>query len=310
MVNCGVPQGSILGPTLFLCYINDMSDALKCRLSLYADDSALVYCGPDSLSVANFLSCELDTCHKWLVDNKLSLHLGKTECILFGPKRRLNSGVEFEIKLRDTVVSRVTFVKYLGVQLDQFLNFSNHVENLLKKANAKLGFLYRNSQFLNSYVRRLLCQSLIFSNVEYCSPAWYYRITSPVRESLNVLQRKCARFSFGWGPRTHIGDEELSNLGWIPFSKRVMFFSLVHAYKVRNGLSPAYLSDGFTFTSDVHSHNLRHSNVNFSLARCHSPTGTFSRSVVSDWNSLPKELKESRTLPVFKSALKRHLRSS
>ena len=124
----------------------------------------------------------------------------------------------------------MTFVKYLGVKLDQFLNFSDHVENLLRKANAKLGFLYRNSKFLNSYVRRLLCQSLIFSNVEYCSPAWYYGLTSSVRESLNVLQRKCARFSFGWGPRTHIGDEELSDLRWIPFSKRVMFFSLVHAY--------------------------------------------------------------------------------
>ena len=98
-------------------------------------------------------------------------------------------------------------------------------------------------------------------------------------------------------------------LGWLPFSKRVTYFSLVHAYKVRNGLSPAYLSDGFTFISDVHSHNLRHSNVNFSLARCQSPTGTFGRTVLTDWNSLPKQLKESGTLPIFKSHLKLHLRN-
>ena len=63
-VSCGVPQGSILGPTLFLCYINDMSDALKCKLSLYADDSALVNSGSDPVSVASFLSLELDTCRK------------------------------------------------------------------------------------------------------------------------------------------------------------------------------------------------------------------------------------------------------
>ena len=94
-VNCGVPQGSILGPTLFLCYINDMADALNCRLSLYADDSALIYSAPDPRSVSRFLSDELDICHKWLIDNRLSLHLGKTECILFGPKAPFEFGCRF-----------------------------------------------------------------------------------------------------------------------------------------------------------------------------------------------------------------------
>ena len=100
-----------------------MADALNCRLSLYADDSALIYSAPDPQSVSRFLSDELDICHKWLVDNRLSLHLGKTECILFGPKRRLNSVADFEIKLGDITVSRVESVKYLGVILDQFLDF-------------------------------------------------------------------------------------------------------------------------------------------------------------------------------------------
>ena len=76
-VTCGVPQGSILGPALFLCFINNMFDALKCRLSLYADDSALVFSGSDSEYVANFLGAELSICKKWLVDNRLSLHLGR-----------------------------------------------------------------------------------------------------------------------------------------------------------------------------------------------------------------------------------------
>ena len=85
-VTCGVPQGSILGPTLFLCYINDMSESLKCRLSLYADDSALIFSANDAAEIARFLSIELSNCSKWLVDNRLSLHVGKTECILFGTR--------------------------------------------------------------------------------------------------------------------------------------------------------------------------------------------------------------------------------
>ena len=158
---------------------------------------------------------------------------------------------------------------------------------------------------MGQHVRRLLCQSLIFSNMEYCAPSWYFGLSNALRESLNVLQRKCARFSLGWGPRSHIGDAEFSSLNWLHFSQRVTFFSLVHAYKVRNGLSPTYISEGFSSISDIHSHNLRQSSVNFSLAHCHSPTGTFSRRVIRDWNSLPKEIKESISLAIFKASLMR-----
>ena len=218
--------------------------------------------------------------------------------------------MQFEVKLENTVVERVTCVKYLGVWLDQFMDFSKHVDTIVKKANFKLGFLYRNGRFMNFYVRRLLCQSLIFSNLEYCSPSWYFGLAAPLRESLNVLQRKCARFSLGHGPRSHIGNSELSSLHWLPFSQRVSYFSLVHAYKTKNGLSPTYISDSFTFITDVHSYNLRQCTVNFSLAHCLSPTGTYCRNVITDWNLLPKELKESKSLNVFKTSLKKYLQSS
>ena len=81
-VSCGVPQGSILGPLLFLVYVNDMNISLSCRLSLYADDSALLFAHRDSQVIAARLSSELSQCKKWLVDNRLSLHIGKTESLL------------------------------------------------------------------------------------------------------------------------------------------------------------------------------------------------------------------------------------
>ena len=154
-VTCGVPQGSILGPTLFLCYINDMSVALKCRLALYADNSALIASGPDSNTVADFLSEQLAQCSAWLVDNRLSLHVGKTECILFGSSRRLK-GRDFLVKCGDAIVKRVFSVRYLGVILDERLNFREHAVSILKKAAGKLYFLYRCSASLDSFSRRLL----------------------------------------------------------------------------------------------------------------------------------------------------------
>ena len=96
-ITCGVPQGSILGPQLFLLYINDMAISLDCHLSLYADDSALFFAGSNPQAIAERLSNELASCHKWLVDNRLSLHIGKTECLLFGTKRRLKRVGEFSV---------------------------------------------------------------------------------------------------------------------------------------------------------------------------------------------------------------------
>ena len=83
-IDCGVPQGSILGPLLFLIYVNDMQAAVKCKLLLYADDSALLVSGKDVNEIQKVLSDELNSVCEWLVDNKLSIHLGKTESILFG----------------------------------------------------------------------------------------------------------------------------------------------------------------------------------------------------------------------------------
>ena len=125
-ISCGVPQGSILGPQLFLIYINDMCLSVDCRLSLYADDSALLFSHKNSAEIASRLSIELTKCKHWLVDNKLSLHVGKTECLLFGTKHALRRVSGFQVCCDGAPVERVHNVKYLGVRLDENLNGSLH----------------------------------------------------------------------------------------------------------------------------------------------------------------------------------------
>ena len=97
-VTCGVPQGSILGPQLFLIYyINDLCNSVQSDLSLYADDSALIFAHRDPLFISSHLNSQLNTCKHWLIDNKLSLHVGKTECILFGLRRKLKKVEGFQV---------------------------------------------------------------------------------------------------------------------------------------------------------------------------------------------------------------------
>ena len=88
-VTCGVPQGSILGPLLFIVYANDMVDEVDCSLFLYADDSALIVRGKNIKDIETKLTLEMETVSKWLITNKLSLHLGKTESIVFASKKKL-----------------------------------------------------------------------------------------------------------------------------------------------------------------------------------------------------------------------------
>ena len=305
-VTCGVPQGSILGPTLFLCYINDMSMALNCHLALYADDSALIYSGPDSNAVASFLSEQMTRCSAWLIDNRLSLHVGKTECIIFGSRRRLK-GTDFLVRCGEAVVKRVMSVKYLGVILDENLSFRDHVTGIVKKATGKLYFLYRSGASLDSSSRRLLCSSLVSSGLEYCVSAWYPGLLEESKKSLATLQRKMVRFVSGMGPREHVADAEISSLGWLPFQKRVEFFVLMHVYKVRKALSPAYISRNFVLLSDVHSHSLRQSDLNYSIAHCSFPPGSFTRTAITWWNRLPADLKQIDSVALFRKCLKAFL---
>ena len=121
-ITCGVPQGSVLGPLLFLCYVNDMPISVNCDLLLYADDSALLYDGKDPAEIAAKLITELESCQQWLISNKLSLHLGKTESILFGSKRKLKDHCVFNVMCNNEPIKCTESVKYLGVTLDQCLS--------------------------------------------------------------------------------------------------------------------------------------------------------------------------------------------
>ena len=139
-IKCGVPQGSILGPILFLCYVNDMASSVGCHLSLYADDSTLVASGESARDLGVYLSDQLASCGRWMVDNRLSLHLGKTECILIGTRNGLRNAEDFRVVCDGDEVKRVEKVRYLGVMLDQHLNGQAQAMNVLRKVGSRLGF--------------------------------------------------------------------------------------------------------------------------------------------------------------------------
>ena len=228
---------------------------------------------------------------------------------MFGTHRKLK-GVGFNVKCGDADVKRVTSVKYLGVILDETLNFREHASAILKKANAKLSFLYRCAPSLNSGHRRLLCSALINSGVEYCCSAWFPGLLEEFRGRLATLQRKMVRYVRDFGPREHIEDIHVWDLGWMPFHRKVDFFKAMHVFKVKKSAAPSYLSHNFRLVSDTHTHSLRQSDRNFSLAACPFPPKSFTCSATVLWNSLPADLKATESYAVFRKGLTAFLKQA
>ena len=307
-ISCGVPQGSILGPLLFLVFINDMKISITCDLSLYADDSALLFSHKDASVIGERLSKELALCNQWLVDNKLSLHVGKTECILFGSKRRLKGATDFSVNLDGNAVTQVFHAKYLGVLLDSNVNGSLHAANLLKVSHGRLAFLYRNASLLDSHTRKILCSALIQPFLDYCCSSWYDGLPALSKTRLETFQRKMVRFILGFDNRHHVGPTEFRSLNWLTIPDRVLFFKLTHLFKIRKGRAPNYLRTRFTSVSDTHAYRTRSSHVNFHLSGPFaSVPASFAFSSAKQWNALPNRIKEIESLVSFKRELRKYL---
>ena len=304
-INCGVPQGSILGPQLFLLYINDLSISVTCNLSLYADDSALIFSHSDPSHVASYLSSQLTSCKNWLTDNRLSLHIGKTESILFGTSRRLRKVTEYEVQCEGTPVKQVSEVKYLGVHLSSILDGKVHAKHVIKKCGSRLSFLYRYSSLLNFKARQSLCVALIQPHLDYCCSSWYNCLTKAWKSKFEVIQRRMIRFCLSLHHRDHVSLPNFAQLSWFTFSDRVKYFQLSHVFKVKVGKAPSYVADSFFPISSLHSHSTRSSVSDYVVPRSLSKAqSSFSFNAMREWNSLPSDLKTIQSESAFHSKLK------
>ena len=138
-----------------------MPGAVKCKLLLYADDSALMVSGRNVTEIETTLTVELNSIHKWLVDNKLSLHLGKTNTILFGSKKRIQQNNSIQVKCNGNDIESKQQVTYLGLTLDQSISGNTIADKVVLQCSNKVKFLYRNANKFNMKTKQLLVSALI-----------------------------------------------------------------------------------------------------------------------------------------------------
>ena len=192
----GDHQGSILGPLLFLIYVNDMPQAVESTLLLYADDSCILYQHKEVDEIEKQLNKDFENICDWFVDNKLSIHFGedKTKSIHLASKRRSKNVRQLNIRYYHIKIKQYSQITHLGCVLDERISCEPMALKVINKINEKLKFLYRKSRYLTKELRRMLCNALIKPHFDYACQAWYPNLNEKTKKRIQIMENKCMRF--------------------------------------------------------------------------------------------------------------------
>ena len=241
-----MPQGSILGPLLFLIFINDLPQCLKhCKSILYADDTLLYYTARTENELQDKINEDLDSLSQWLNNNLLTLNYEKTKFMIFANKKQ---STNVDITIQNKKVSQETSFKYLGVTLSSDLTWHNHIDNMIAKINQRLGVLRRVKEFLDLETRCVLYTSLVLPLFD---TIWGDKNNSVLMISLQVLENKAAKIILNQHPR-YSSTEALRELKWTTLTTRRHNHRRMFTFGCMNGLID--FDFDLTKNEDIHGH--------------------------------------------------------
>jgi hypothetical protein len=293
----GVPQGTVLGPVLFLLFINDLPSQLKCKTRLFADD-CIVYNEIKSQTDCTPLQEDLFRLASWEQTWGMEFHPEK--CYIMSVTRA-RSPKTFQYMLKGHTLERVSSAKYLGVHLSSDLNWKPHVGKTIKKANSALGFLRRNLRSCSTATRANAYNTLVRPHLEYCSSVW-----SPYRQDqvgmIEMVQRRAARYTTNRYHNTSSVSSMLQDLGWQSLESRRQKTQLTMFFKIVNDLVDIRANDYLTPTS---SRTRANNSRRFRQISTRTDTYKFSffPRTIPAWNSLPAAVAEAPCLVSFKREL-------
>ncbi len=332
-LNCGVPQGSCLGPVLFTQYASTLFNVIYNHLNdahAYADDHQLYLAfSPNSIvsqlsAVEKMQNCLSDV-KAWMVNNKLKMNDAKTEFIIIGSRAQLKK-IQFDsISVCGTMVKAVDDVRNLGAFFDSEMSMEKHISQKCASAFRSLYNFRKIRQYLNKTATETLIHSFIFSHLDYCNGLLYDLPEKQIKQMQRV-QNMAARLVFRKPKFCHI-TPLLIVLHWLPVEYRIEYKILLFTFKGIHNMAPKYICDMFkinsrqycnrkrtiihdiTFVNGNVQGEIKHTNV---LSLNVPKFKTFSRRSLRVagprlWNKLPASLRLVDDIDVFKGQLKTHL---
>jgi hypothetical protein len=294
----GVPQGSILGPTLFNIFLNDIFYFTnEYAVYNYADDTTISHCAVSPHDLAKNLENCANIVTDWFEQNMMKANPDKYQAIVFGNKT--DAPVNFIVK--GNVLNCVENVLLLGINIDSKLSFDEHIKSICTKASRQINVIIRMSNLLDINVKETMYKTFIKSTFNYCPVVWMMCSKQNLRK-LEKLQCRALRFVYS----DYISSYEdlLVKSKQLSLSVQLMYNLAVEVYKCLNDLSPTYLCS--LFEPQNHQYDCRGFKTlkqkKFKTIKYGYQSFTYMGSKL--WNMLPNEMRESTDVSTFKNAVK------
>ena len=331
-VNSGVPQGSIVGPLLFVLFIDDISENISpgTNIALYADDTKIwreIHTYQDNI----ILQQDITTLHNWASTNKMKFHPDKCHVLPISRKRLPQLNKRYSYNLNGVVIKYCPVEKDLGVFMPSKQNFTDHCNKLYSKANSRLFLNKRTCSFLqNPQQKRKIYLTMVRSLFEHCSVVWRpHNQTS--KDKLESIQKRAVKWILNEEYHSYSNIEYLlrcKQLNFLPLDFKLLFNDILLFHKIVNNLIPIKLPSYLHFfTGHDRERRLRSSHLDkLSLVSDIKPKiqALYSKNSVNGaeckifensffyrshltWNNLPLKLREVMAPGIFRHKLREHL---
>lgn len=306
-LNIGVPQGTVLGPILFLIYVNDLSNVISnANINIYADD-VVVYASNSNVNTLQIhMQDIMNKVFNWYSQNKLTLSVDKCSTMVINDK--LNKPVpSLKIKLDDKDLAQVSSMKYLGVTIDNRLKWSQHLSNITKKVQFANSKIKKTAKALPVDLRLKYFNASCIPIMDYACTVWGH-FSNNVKQVINRLEHMSARCISGNYDFVNCrGSDIMKQLNMTYFENRLNYYHCLLTFKAIHGLVPYHIANKIIFEYEVSQRNLRtfnEMNLYKPKPKCEIFKKSFSYHGPDVWNKLPYDIKNVMTVNTFKKSYK------
>ncbi|MCG8048126.1 MAG: reverse transcriptase domain-containing protein, partial [Candidatus Thiodiazotropha endolucinida] len=246
----GVPQGSVLGPVLFLLFVNDIPLFVKeAYLDLYADDATMHTSSKNSAIIESKLQVSTHDFRYWCLLHKMFIHIGKTSVMLLGSRKNLLQSEPLNIYIGNELLKTVESQKLLGLTIDKTLNWEAQIDIVCQNITKRITLMKLLSKYIDRACLIQYYNSYILPILDYGCMLWGHCSVANINRLLK-LQKRAARIVLQADILTP-SETMFNELHWLPFHKRVRYHECILMYKTLNNLAPEYLTERFTKVSET-----------------------------------------------------------